>query len=294
MIKTTVRLYDGPAPGSEQWTRAEVQFSAYGATLVRDVSEPSLEVYLPDPASNTGAAVIVAPGGGFCWLTWDAEGTMVAEWLRDHGVAAFVLKYRTAPMGATQAEFDTNSREVIEAMLTLARVEDPALVRRRDYPELERVVELAETDARRAVRHVREHAPDYGVAADRIGFMGFSAGGILALALALRPDGSSRPDFIAPVYGIAHEQVDVPADAPALFFVCALDDEVVAPHASKICDAWREAGASVESHVYSRGGHGFGLRPQALPVDGWIERFREWLDAQGFTGTARESPIAGE
>jgi acetyl esterase/lipase len=158
------------------------------------------------------------------------------------------------------------------------------------YPGLDRVIELAEDDARQALRHVRSSAADYAVAADRIGLMGFSAGGIVTMSLALHHDEQTLPDFIAPVYGIAHEHVVVPADAPPMFFVCALDDEVVVPHASQLCDAWRTAGKVVESHIYSRGGHGFGMRAQGLPVDTWIERFHEWLDVNDFLTTNTREP----
>jgi acetyl esterase/lipase len=285
-VQSVVQLYDTTPPSSGAGARAEVEYAAWGATLVRNVVDPSLTVFLPDPAVATGTAVVIAPGGGFCWLTWDAEGTMVAEWLRGHGVAAFVLKYRTADLGSSDAELEANTNEVISAMLELARVDDPATVRRLRYPTLARVVEAAEDDARAALRHVREHAVDYAVAPDRIGFLGFSAGGILTMGVAMHHDAPSRPDFIAPVYGIAHEPIVVPDDAPPMFFVCALDDEVVVPHASEICEAWRKAGKSVESHVYSQGGHGFGMRAQGLPVDSWIQRFFEWLDAQGFLTAA--------
>lgn len=113
------------------------------------------------------------------------------------------------------------------------------------------------------------------------------------MGVGMRYDARSRPDFIAPIYGIAHERIVVPADAPPLFFACALDDEVVVPHASEICDAWRTAGKSVESHRYSRGGHGFGMRTQGLPVDRWIERFREWLEAQGFIANTSPTHMKG-
>lgn len=249
---------------------------------VTNVIDPSLTVFLPAPSAATGAAVVIAPGGGFAWLTWENEGTALAQWLQQRGIAAFVLKYRTAQTGTTPAEIEQKTGQVIEVMLDLARVHDPAAVRRDRYPQLDRVVRLAEEDAACALRHIRDHAGSYGVAVDRVGFLGFSAGGILALSLGLRHDPASRPDFIAPVYGIAHEPLVVPDDAPPMFFTCAVDDDVVAPHASSICEAWRAAGKSVEAHIYSCGGHGYGMRPQGLPVDSWPERFHEWLDVEGF------------
>jgi acetyl esterase/lipase len=285
-----VRLHEGTAPGSEDWVRAEVEYLAEGARHLRNVVDPGLTVLLPAPATATGAAVVIAPGGAFCWLSWDTEGLMVGEWLRRRGIAAFVLKYRTADMGADNAEFEANAGEVIDAMLALAKADDPAELRRLRYPALSQVIGLAEDDARQAIRHVRGRAAGYGVAPDRIGLMGFSAGGIVTMSLAMHHDEQTRPDFVVPVYGIAHEHVVVPEDAPPMFLVCALDDELIVPHASQLFDAWRTAGKVVESHVYSQGGHGFGLRGQGLPVDTWIERFREWLDANAFLTTNTPEP----
>src|SRR5689334_16570581 len=100
-----IPLYEGAAPGSEGWKQKEVEYGDAGNAMVRNVTTPTLTAYLPDPATATGAAVIVCPGGGFRFLSWDSEGTAVAEWLRQRGVAAFVLKYRLKETPASEDDF---------------------------------------------------------------------------------------------------------------------------------------------------------------------------------------------
>jgi acetyl esterase/lipase len=276
-----IPLYDGVAPGSENWTQKEVEYTQWGTKLVRNVVNPTLTVYLPEEGKATGAAVIVAPGGGFCFLSWEGEGTLVGEWLQAHGIAAFILKYRLADMGQTEEELQSNSQEIFRSMLAIAAHRDPEDERQR-HPGLANIIAIAKEDARKAVKHVRANAATYHVNPDRIGLMGFSAGGILTMGVALQHDAESRPDFIAPIYGISHDHLAVPDDATPMFFVCAVDDEVVAPHADKLYNAWRTAGKSVEFHVYAKGGHGFGMRKQGMPIDNWIEQFGDWLNNQGF------------
>lgn len=276
-----VQLYDGVAPGSENWAQKEVEYSEFGGKMVRNVVNPTLTVFLPEESKATGAAVIVAPGGGFCFLSWESEGTMVAEWLQEYGIAAFVLKYRLVDMGQTEDELQRNTREVIQSMLAIAAQSNPADELQR-HPRVANIVALAKEDGRQAIKNIRTNAAKYNVSPDRIGLMGFSAGGILTMGVALDHDAESRPDFIAPIYGIAHDDLVVPEDAAPMFFVCAVDDHVVAPHADKLYNAWRSAGKSVELHVYAKGGHGFGMRKQGLPIDNWIAQFGDWLKIQGF------------
>jgi acetyl esterase/lipase len=112
--------------------------------------------------------------------------------------------------------------------------------------------------------------------------MGFSAGGILTMGVALHHDAESRPNFIAPIYGISLDSLVVPVDAPPLFFACAADDGLVMEYSDNLYDAWKSANKSVEFHVYTKGGHGFGMNKQGLPVDTWIDRYKDWLHVQGF------------
>ena len=115
--------------------------------------------------------------------------------------------------------------------------------------------------------------------------LGFSAGGAVATNVALQHDAGSRPDFAAVIYGAGHRDVPVPDDAPPLFVLCAVDDPMVPPRISvRLYEDWRTAGHPAELHIYSRGGHGFGMRVQGLPSDTWIERFADWLQVQGLLG----------
>ena len=145
-----------------------------------------------------------------------------------------------------------------------------------------RVIALAQEDGRQAIKYVRANAAEYKIIPEHIGLMGFSAGGILTMGVALHHNSESRPDFIAPIYGLALNNLVVPDDAPPMFFACAADDGIIAAHADKLYSAWQSAGKSIEFHVYSKGGHGFCMRKLGLPVDNWIEQFGEWLNVQGF------------
>ena len=135
---------------------------------------------------------------------------------------------------------------------------------------------------------VRQHAAEWGVAPDRVGLMGFSAGAILTTGLLTDYDPESRPSFAGSIYGNTVEQSKVPADAPPLFIVCAEDDPTLPSTGSALLFvAWKDSGHIAELHIYSKGGHGFGMHQQGLPVDHWIERFGDWLDMQGLLKPSR-------
>jgi acetyl esterase/lipase len=278
-----IPLYAGTAPGSEGWTQQEAVSPAPWnpqAKLVRNVVKPTLTVYLPK-ANATGTAVIVAPGGGFRFLSWDYEGTDVAEWLTERGIAAFVLKYRVMYTGATEAEFRKSWDEMNQSIAA-------SKAGGRDAHAEEKMHEaetLAAADGRQAVKLVRERAAEWGIAPDRIGLMGFSAGAITTDAVLLVHSAADRPDFGAPIYGAPMGEVTVPADAPPLFIACADDDKLVSPGGSvKMYWAWHTAGKPAELHIYARGGHGFGMTKKNVPTDAWIEQFYEWLKVEGLAG----------
>jgi acetyl esterase/lipase len=230
--------------------------------VVRNVAQPSLTAYLPDPALATGTAVIVCPGGGFHFLSIHMEGIDVARWLNTRGIAAFVLKYRLLRTG------DDFPAEV------WATLSDPAKMAERTAP----LRPLILADGQQAVRLVRAQASEWGILPNRIGILGFSAGGVVAANVALQHPAGSRPDFAGVIYGGSRDAVSVPADAPPLFVLCAADDPMVPPHISvHLYEDWRAAGHAAELHVYAQGGHGFGMQVRGLPTDTWIERFADWL-----------------
>lgn len=256
-----ILLWPGGAPGSEGQTAPEVVTVTDGVRRISVVHKPSIAVYLPSKETATGAAIVVLPGGAHHHLAIDNEGHAVAKWLSEHGVAAFVLKYRLA-----RAEGSTYKVEVHEL-----------------------------ADTRRALRLVRSRARAWGIDPARVGMMGFSAGGeLVARAAAAFDPGqreakdpvereSARPAFQVLMYpGGLKEELVVPKDAPPAFLCAAYDDKGPSRGAVMLFQKLRDAGITAELHVYSRGGHGFGMKDRPLPITTWPVRLREWLAAEGF------------
>jgi acetyl esterase/lipase len=265
-----IPLYSGPISGSESWTQQEREYFSkdWQTQIVANVTRPTLTAYLPAPDKATGTAVVIAPGGGFYALSINSEGIDVAKWLASRGVAAFVLKYRLIKSG-DNAPADFNA-----AMQTPGAFETAS----RD------VIPLAIADGRNAVAYVRSHAAEFGVAPDRVGLMGFSAGGTVVTGVAFQYDKDSRPAFLAPIYAYtgAVAPAAVPSDAPPIFVVAATDDELgLAPQSVDLYAKWAAAKKPSELHMYSKGGHGFGMHAKGTPSDTWIERFGDWLGTQG-------------
>ena len=265
-----IRLYDGPAPGSESWMQQEKEYfsKAWNTEVVTNVTVPTLTIYAPDGVPANGTGVVICPGGGFLALSINSEGIDVAKWLAKKGVTAFVLKYRLFPTG------EDGTTEFMQKLATPKKMEEVATV----------AVPLAIADATAAVSYVRKHAAEFGISPTRIGLMGFSAGGTLTGAVAFGYTAESRPDFLAPIYAYmgAAKTPDVPKDAPPMFIAAASDDQLgLAPDSVHLYEKWLAAKKPVELHMYSKGGHGFGMRKQNLPSDHWIERFGDWLQLQG-------------
>lgn len=247
----------GAAP--EQWEQRRPNVRG-----VRNVVDPTLTPYLPDSAKATGAAVIVAPGGAFRFLSIDLEGHQVARWLADHGVTAFVLKYRTVPVPRDRAGYAT-------AMSNFMRG-----VPRDESRPLDPTPEAVE-DGLAAVKLVRQRAAEWKVDPARVGFMGFSAGAMTALGVGLTPEAAARPNFIAPIYPPMMAR-PVPADAPPMFVAIALDDPLFAKGKKLgLIDAWRDADRPIEAHLYEKGGHGFSMVPQFRAGALYPEELIAWM-----------------
>ena len=275
-----IPLWPECASGMQDWVESEQETILPWTKhkLVRNVTHPTLTAYLPDPSVANGTAVIICPGGGFHFYSIENEGTDVAQWLTTQGVAAFVLKYRLIP---------TPARD--EDLLHLI----PYVVLRSGFPlekaKAEQVAEqkkahapLAIMDGKQALRVVRERAASFGIDPQRLGLLGFSAGGIIAVSTATEShEGESRPNFVASIYSPFWLDLAVPADAPPLFIALANDDLNIADGNMPLYAAWKAAGRPVELHIYAKGGHGFGMRKQGLPSDHWIEQFGEWLQVEG-------------
>ncbi|TRX03754.1 alpha/beta hydrolase [Flavobacterium gawalongense] len=270
--QNVLSLYPDKVPGSENWSWQEKEIISDPVNqlhTVYNVTKPTLTVYSPDKALNNGIAVIICPGGGFHHLAIDKEGTRVAKWLNSKRITAFVLKYRLV-----KTEFDNSGKEIPFSL------DD----RKKFDSIIAPVVSFAITDALVAIKYVREHVTIYKIGKDRIGIMGFSAGGGVAAGSVFNSDSTNRPNFLAAIYAYtgAIKQTTVPSNAPPLFIAAATDNLLVLPTSStKLYNDWIAAGKSAELHIYSKGGHGFGMSKKNLPVDSWIDRFGDWLGLQG-------------
>ena len=265
-----IPLYPGLPPGSTPENYPEKQYfsKAWNTEVVSNVTKPTLTVFKPAPESANGTAIVICPGGGFMALSINSEGIDVAKYLVARGVTAFVLKYRLAHTGEdATTEFVTLYQD------------------RAKFKEMRDKVEpQAGADGRAAVAYVRQHASEFGISPDRVGIIGFSAGGAVTTEVAFHYSPEGRPAFVAPIYAGKPLQDDpVPADAPPMFVAAATDDSLgLAPASVALYEKWTGAHKSAELHLYAKGGHGFGMRKQNLPVDQWIDRFADWLAFEGF------------
>ncbi len=255
-----------------------------------NVTVPTYQPFLPAAGTANGAAVIVAPGGGFRFLSIEKEGRAVARWLADHGITAFLLRYRTI------ARLPGESGE---AMRTRINAD----------PRFNDGVKGAPgaADGRQALKHIRARAAEYGIDPHRIGVVGFSAGGHVAGMMALEPDPQDRPDFAGLIYGMPFvtklpplPQANLPyppgtpkevwlrpaakpapGRLPPLFMVLAQDDVIAGVGFRQFYQTLYDADYLPELHLYSRGGHGFGLKPQGNTADLWLEQFHAWIASEG-------------
>jgi acetyl esterase/lipase len=265
-----IRLYSGAAPGSEVGNYPEKQYFSkiWNTEVVTNVTQPTLTVYKPDPARANGTSIVICPGGGFMALSIASEGTEVAKWLTGKGVTTFVLKYRLAHTG------EDATKEAAGALQDQKKFNEI----------VGKIVPLSVADGVAAMTYVRKHATEWGLAPDRVGIIGFSAGGTVAAAVGFGYTAESRPAFVAPIYAAASliKTGPVPSDAPPMFIAAATDDQLnLAPDSIQLYNQWTAAHKSAELHMYATGGHGFGMRQQGIPTDHWIDRFGEWLDARG-------------
>jgi acetyl esterase/lipase len=267
-----IPLYHGTPPGStpENYPEKAYFSSVWHTEVVTNVTKPTLTIFKPSPESKNGTAIVVAPGGGFMALSITSEGTDVAKYLAAKGVTAFVLKYRLAHTGEDATQEFTDLYE-------------------KDKPKFQemvsKVIPQSIADGLAAVTYLRQHAAEFGISPDRVGIIGFSAGGTVSAGAAFLYTPESRPAFVAAIYAAAGRLKDrpVPSDAPPLFVAAATDDNLgLAPDSVALYEKWTEAHKPAELHMYAKGGHGFGMHQHNIPTDHWIDRFADWLDLQGF------------
>ena len=256
----TINIWPGVAPGSESWTQKEATYTNTPVgTVIQNVVTPTITAYLPTRAKATGTAVIIAPGGGFIALATTLEGEGLARFLQQRGIAAFMLKYRTIEQrgsGIPQMDQDTAARYGI-------------------------------ADAIQALKIVRQNAAKWHLEPDRVGIIGFSAGGMVASGALLQSDSAARPSFAAMIYGAPFGVMPtIPSSLPPIFLAWAADDNVVPKMLPRFRDALTTAGIAPEVHVYAKGGHGCGMKKQGTSSDHWVDEFYWWLAAQGLTTRA--------
>ena len=262
-------------PALESW------FRQWGEPMARNVSTATLTPFLPDPAKATGTAVIVAPGGGFRWLSINNEGWKIAKALADKGVAAFVLKYRLIPTPPTIEGLKESMNRTFAAVTPPpvgAKAAAPAAAPagpRPGMPDLSNQLE----DAEAAYALIVKNADKWGIDTKRIGMMGFSAGAGLTMHSYFHSK-TMEFAFVAPIYG-GMGPVEVPKDAPMMFTALATNDFLFGGQFG-VVKSWYDAGKPVEFHLYQDGGHGFGMGYPGHTTYWWFEVFTHWLDVNGY------------
>lgn len=254
-------------PEKESW------FRQWGDPMARNISTATLTPFLADPKKANGTSVIVAPGGGFMWLSMGNEGWEVAEALAARGINAFVLKYRLQPTAGTLEAFETQmTQRFAEAAKSSGDEKTPP---KRPRGNLENQLE----DAEAAYALIQSRAKEWNVDMKKIGMMGFSAGAGLTMATTLQSK-KVKLAFIAPIYG-GMDAVEVPKNAPPMFAAIAVDDFLFHGEFGLI-KSWYDAKIPVEFHLYQNGGHGFGLGNPDRTSNKWFDAFLHWLDVNKF------------
>ena len=255
-----IQLYNGHAPGSENWNWEEKTFfikTPLNANVACNVTKPTLTVFSPEKAN--GISVVIFPGGGLRVLNVETEGSFVAKELIKKGFTVFLLKYRLV-----QTHTDDPWQETLNSLKDTSQLKSDNNAR---------VMKLASQDAIHAIRYVRAHANEYKIDSNKVGALGFSAGGGLVQYLSLEADSSARPNFSGFIYSVYRQKV-INSNAPPAFIACATDDVLAfSTNSTNLYNAWVAAKNSAELHVYKSGGHGL----RGFPASSWIQRYIEWI-----------------
>jgi acetyl esterase/lipase len=256
-------------PASESW------FRQWGSPMARNITRATLTPFFPQPGKANGAAVIVAPGGAFRWLSLENEGWKVAKALAEQGITAFVLKYRLMPTPASFYDFAEFMKGPMPAPPSSSAGANETAPSRPAQPDLSD--QLADAEAAYAL--IVKNAKEWGVDTERIGMIGFSAGAGLTMHSTLHSK-TMKLAFIGPIYG-GMGPVTVPKNAPPMFNVIATDDFLFRGQFG-VVESWYKAGIPVEFHLYQNGGHGFGLGYPDRTSNRWFDAFIHWLDVNRF------------
>ncbi len=236
---------------------------------LHNVTEPSITPYLSQ-SKGPSPAVLLIPGGGFKFVSMSNEGWLLAEKFANAGISTFILKYRVDPTPETPAAFQAS---LLDAMT------QPRIGRGPELYQLDSVVR-ARLDAATALQYLHDHQQELNIDITRLGVLGFSAGAITAMAVALEDVDVNQPAFVGAIYG-SMTAVTPPADPPPLFVAMASDDPLFEHEGFGLIESWHAAGGSTELHWYANGGHGFGARTQHTTSDRWLGQFLAWLESRG-------------
>ena len=280
-----IRLYDGVAPGSEGVQDNERINRAPDGTIqtISGVVTPSITVYLPSVDKATGTAVILCSGGGLMSHSWGSDVINMARWLNERGIAAIGLKYRTRVMGGGPGGPRMGGGgQALSASVT----EFSKITKSNANPDTSesgiKNIDNAINDALRAMEIVREHAAEWNISPDKIGYLGFSAGGGVGIGATVRADAQHRPAFMATIYGPSLIDVEVPENAPKLFIATRGDHHNVAAGLASLYLDWKRAGANAEMHLYDDGTDPFGPDDPGNTSGTWRESFYRWLTFNRF------------
>jgi len=291
-----IRLYEGQAPGSEGVQDNERISRGPDGTIqsISGVVTPSITVYLPDADQATGTAVILCSGGGLMSHSWGTDVINMARWLNERGIAAIGLKYRTRTMGGGPGN---GGRPMGGGMgapggagrqmgLSASVTEFSKITKSNANPDTSeggiKNIDNAINDALRAMEIVREHAQEWHIDPNKIGYLGFSAGGGVGIGATVRADAAHRPAFMATIYGPSLIDVDVPENAPKLFIATRGDHHNVAAGLVSLYFDWKRAGGNAEMHLYDDGTGPFGPDDPGNTSGTWRESFYRWLTFNKF------------
>ena len=258
------------------WAQKQYYLPTAG-TVDDEKDKPMIEVYLPQQPN--GCAVVLCPGGAMRWLSWESDVMKMASFLNEHGIAAIGLRYHLNKTPMPQGM----------KMPPMVDVTHPEVFTQADSNPMhtasgDSIIQLAAQDAKAAIRMVREHTEEWNISKDKIGYLGFSAGGGVAIAATMSADSMERPDFLCTNFGPSLMLVTVPQDAPPLLIMTRADHPNVAAGLIALFMEWKKSGANAELHVYGDGKGPYELMPQAneTTTETWSSQMIHWLKAKGF------------
>ena len=270
-----INLYDKV----EKSTVEEKSIELNGTDIVVNVTNPTMTVYLPEEGKTNGTTMLVCPGGGFCMLSWTTEGTMVAEELAKRGTTVFLLKYRLNPLLNEDGTGVSTQGDVLKGIMAVTQkaIEKTGALKEGRQPLMAEIAgntdctPLAMEDAIQAMTLIKANATKWGLDSEKVGIMGFSAGSMMTMHVAMNHTAASRPAFAAPIYSGWTKDVTVPQDAAPLFVCSPVKDVFTPEEQMNIYLAWRNAEKPVELHNFSQTVHGFGAVKSGKAVDSWID-----------------------